>query len=74
MLLSMSHSHSLECFFDPRPPLDRSHAPIDQWQLDILEDGKVANQVETLEDESNRAIANASAADNIVAMPPGLST
>src|SRR5918995_7501890 len=42
-------------------PLGGLHAAIDQRQLDVLEHGEVADQVEALEDEPDLAVAHARA-------------
>ena len=40
---------------------DRRHAAIGQRQLDVFENGEVADEIEALEDETDLAIANARA-------------
>lgn len=46
-----SGAGSFSTFGCPKPT-------IGEWQLDVLIDGEVADQVETLEDESDFAVSN----------------
>ena len=61
MLHPMSHAHAFENFLHALFSLGRGHAAIGERQLDVFEDGEVANQIERLENEADLAIANASA-------------
>jgi hypothetical protein len=53
------HADALERGFDALLALGGLHAAIGERQLDVLEDGEVANQVEALEDEPDLAVAHA---------------
>src|SRR3979411_1611288 len=61
VLRAMRHADALERGFDTLLPLRRLHAAVGRGQLDVLEDGEVANQVEALEDEPDLAVADARA-------------
>src|SRR5580693_2469949 len=56
----MRHSHSLERFHHSRLALGGGHfLAVSQREFDIFVHRKIANQIETLEDESNFLVANA---------------
>jgi len=57
----MAHAHALERFLHALAALRGRHAAVGQRQLDVLEDGEVADQVEALEDEPDVAVADAGA-------------
>jgi hypothetical protein len=59
MLRPMPHANALERIGHPLLALARIHAAIGQWQLDILVNREIADQIETLKDEANFAIPNA---------------
>jgi hypothetical protein len=61
VLGAMRHADALERGVGALAALGRLHAAIDQRQLDVLEHGEVANQVEALEDEPDLAVADARA-------------
>src|SRR5919197_1892035 len=61
MLRAMRHSDAFERRFDALFALGGLHAAVGEWQLDVLEDREIANQVETLEDEADLAVAHARA-------------
>ena len=61
MLGAMAHADALECFGHALLSFARIHAAIGQRQLDVFINGQVANQIETLKDETHFAIANARA-------------
>src|SRR5690606_6107537 len=54
----MGHLDALERGQHAILPLAGRHAAIGQWQLDVLVDRQVADQVEALEDESDFAVAH----------------
>jgi hypothetical protein len=58
MLRSVTHPHSFQCLVSSLAALPAAHAAIRQWQLHILVDGQISNQVEALEDETNLSIAD----------------
>jgi hypothetical protein len=57
----MAHAHALQRLLHALPPLRRRHAAVGQGELDVLEDGEVADEVEALEDETDVAVADARA-------------
>src|SRR5205807_6285819 len=61
MLGPMPHADTLQRFRHSFLSVTGAHAAISQRQLHIFIDGKVANQIEALEDEADLAIANARA-------------
>ena len=61
---------ALERGFDPLRALGGPHAAVGERQLDVLEHGQVANQVEALEDESDLAVADARALRRAAARRP----
>src|ERR1700730_15850028 len=56
MLRAMRHADPLERCLDALPAFSRAHAAIGQWELDVVEDREVANQIEILKDESDLAV------------------
>src|SRR5215470_1661930 len=57
---AVGHAHALEGFHNSLFALGRWHLlAIGQGQLDVLIDGKIANQIETLKDEADFPVANA---------------
>src|SRR6266478_5642964 len=61
MFRPMSHTHSLQSFRDKRFTVTGAHAGIGERQFDILKNAEIADQIETLENKSDFAIANARA-------------
>src|ERR1700737_2650012 len=57
MLRAMRHADPLERFLDALPAFSRTHTAIGQWELDVVEDREVANQIEILKDESNLTVS-----------------
>src|SRR4051812_39899755 len=57
----MHHSHLFERLLDALGPLAAGHPAIRERQLDVLRDGQIADQVESLEYKSDAPIANARA-------------
>jgi len=61
MLRAMAHADTLERLHDARLSLCWPHPAVCERQFDVLIDRQVANEVETLKDEPNLAIADACA-------------
>jgi hypothetical protein len=61
MLRSVRHANALQGGVGAFATLGRLHATVDQWQLHILEDGEVTNEIEALENEADFAVPDASA-------------
>src|SRR5438552_1587337 len=61
MLRTMRHADTFERVGNPPFPLFRQHTAIGERQLDVLEHGEIANQVETLKDEADFSVADARA-------------
>ena len=61
MFRPMRHAHAFERLGDALAALGRPHAAIGERQLDVLEHGEIADQIEALEDEPDLAIADARA-------------
>src|ERR1700721_1954135 len=60
MTNAVRHADALERLHYPRLALRRRHPlTIGQRQLNVLEHGEIADQVETLEDETDLLVANA---------------
>jgi len=57
----MRHLDAFECVLDFFLALGRGHAAIGEGEFDVFVDGKIADEIESLEDESDFAIANARA-------------
>src|SRR5262245_53123256 len=60
MLGSMSHPYALEGLSDKASPLASRHSTIGQRQLNVFIDRQVPDQIETLKDKTDFAIANSS--------------
>ena len=59
---AVRHPHAFERFHHPFLALRRRHSlPVGKRQLDVFVHRQIANQVETLEDETNLLIADARA-------------
>src|SRR6266545_4248079 len=56
---AMRHPYALQSSGDKRLALTGAHSAISQWQLDILKDSEIPDQIEALKNETNFAIANA---------------
>src|SRR6266567_3030792 len=55
-----SSANRIEGFHDPLLAFRRRHIlAIRQWQFDIFVNGEIADQIETLKDEADLAVANA---------------
>ena len=61
MFRAMRHADALERVRHSLLPFLRQHAAVRERQLDVLEHREVADQVETLKDESDLAVADARA-------------
>ena len=61
VLRAMRHADALERRLDALLALGRLHAAVGERQLDVLEHGEIADQVEALEDEPDLAVADARA-------------
>src|ERR1051326_1882660 len=61
MLCAVTHADAFQGFRHPFLSFAGIHPAIGERQLNVLINGQVANQIETLKDESNFAIANARA-------------
>src|ERR1700730_8201845 len=59
MFCPMRHAHALQSFGHKRFPVTRAHAAIGEWQFDILKNAEIADQIETLKNETDLAIADA---------------
>src|SRR6266481_1454278 len=59
MFCSMRHAHSLQSFGDKHFAITGAHAAIRQRQFNILKNAEIADQIETLENETDLAVANA---------------
>ena len=55
----MRHAYLLQSLIDACVPFRRPRAAVGERQLDVLEHGQIADQVETLKDEADVAIAYA---------------
>ncbi|OLB60596.1 MAG: hypothetical protein AUI11_13210 [Acidobacteria bacterium 13_2_20CM_2_66_4] len=58
MLRAMRHADAFERRLDALLPLGGFHASIGERQLDVLEHGEIANQVEALKDKADLAVAD----------------
>src|SRR5438046_2559740 len=58
MFCAMCHTHAFQCFGDKRFAFTRAHPAVGERQLHILKYCEIADQIETLEDETDFAIAN----------------
>src|SRR5438046_826484 len=59
MFRAMRHAHALQSSGDKRFAFACAHASISKRQLDVLEHCEIANQIKTLENKADLAIANA---------------
>src|SRR5436309_3133901 len=57
----VAHADAIESVLYALLAIRRRHSPVGQGQLDVLEDGQVADQVEALEDEPDVAVADVGA-------------
>src|SRR6185503_498461 len=57
VLRARAQTHELECFADEIAALRFAYLLIEQWQLDVLVDVELVDQVEALEDEADVAFA-----------------
>ena len=73
MLRAMRHADALERRLDALLALGRAHAAVGERQLDVLEDGEIADQVEALKDEPDLAVAHARARRRGARRPAGCS-
>src|SRR5882762_4820908 len=58
MLGAMGHADALERGRHALTPLSCAHAAIGQRQLDVLEHAQIADEIETLKDEPDFAVAD----------------
>src|SRR6266566_3119140 len=58
MFCAMRHAHTLQSSGDRRFAFAGAHASISERQLDVLEHREIADQIKTLENETDFAIAN----------------
>src|SRR5262245_32736353 len=58
MFRAMRHSDLFQGLADHRFPLRRPHSPVGEGQFHILENIKVADQIEALKNESYLPVAN----------------
>ena len=56
VLGAMRHLHALERGNHPLLPFGGPHAAVGEWQLDVLVDREIADQIEALEDEADLAV------------------
>jgi len=61
VLSAMRHLDAFECVLDFFLALGRGHAAIREGEFDVFVDGEIADEIESLEDEADFAIANARA-------------
>src|SRR4030095_7819390 len=59
MFCAMRHAHAFQSSGDKRFALTGAHSAISQWQLDVLKDAEIPDQIEALKNETDFAIANA---------------
>src|SRR5438067_8004696 len=55
---AVAHADAVEGVLDALLAIGRRHSPVRERELDVLEDGQVADQVEALEDEADVAVAD----------------
>src|SRR4029078_2214320 len=60
MFGTMAHPDAFECLCHRALAIARAHPAISQRQLHIFINGEIANQIETLENETDLAVANTS--------------
>ena len=73
VLHAVRHAHALQRFLHALLALRRRHAAIGERQLDVLVNGEIADQIESLEDEADFAIADARALGELKILPPACS-